>query len=58
MFIDHALKILGDVDDVRALIFKARINDLKRNLKRSKKGFMENMADEILTTGVLLRQAS
>ncbi|KKQ53024.1 hypothetical protein A2865_02710 [Candidatus Woesebacteria bacterium RIFCSPHIGHO2_01_FULL_39_17] len=55
LFIDHALKILEKLGDRKANLFKIRIVDLKRKLKSTKKASSHNLADEILTIGLLLK---
>ncbi len=59
IFLAHALKILNEVKDKKLNKFKKEISELKKIT--SKNGFSKeekmNIADNILTTGILLKSA-
>ncbi len=57
IFLSHALKIIQEINDTNLGIFKNKILTFKRLTSKNKLSKKErlNIADEILTTGVLLK---
>lgn len=57
VFLDHAQKVLGSMESIKAKKFSQRILQIEKEMNRlpMRKNKVRTLADEILTLGIILK---